>query len=156
MKLTAFCGSSTGADMGREESLSDQAGQIPHFDLASKSVGEEQEAACAQWARRGGAAWGGWRVAGDLLRGAWCLMSSAPERADSQRSLRCQQSRDLWTAGEDWTSNTSRMTPGPMQGANCISPSTLAIDNSTIDSKSGKVTESRLPTSSFPNTLKQT
>lgn len=86
----------------------------------------------------------------------WHLMSMASGSADSQRSFRCRQSRDLQAAGEGWRSNRRGMTPGPMQGADCISLSTLAIDNSTIDSKSGKVAESRLPTSSLPNTLKQT
>lgn len=100
MKLIAFYGSSTGADTGRKErALFDQAGPIPRFDLAPTSEGGKAGKQPALWAQRGGTTWGGWGVARDLLRGAWCLMSSAPRRADSQRSFRCQQSRDLWTVG---------------------------------------------------------
>lgn len=62
----------------------------------------------------------------------------------------------LWTAGVGWRSKASKITPGPMQGENCISLLTLAIYSSSVDSKFGEVTESRLPTSPFPSTLKQT
>lgn len=146
-------GAVQGVDIGREErALFDQASEFCILTWHLSLKGENQQAACTQLAPRGGTIQGRWRVACDLLREEWCFISKASRSADLQRSFRCQQSRDLWPAGEGWRSNTSRMTPGPMQGANCISLSTLACYNSAIDSKSDKVTERGLPTSTFPNT----
>lgn len=48
-------------------------------------------------------------------------VNGVSEHADLQTSSRCQQNRDLWTAGEGWWSDINRITPDPMQGANCIS-----------------------------------
>lgn len=157
MKLIAFYGSSTRDKCRERRNGSVWPGWwIAHFYLASKPeegrLGKQPH------------------LAGSRRRHHMEMMESGPwppERwmvfprmgsghADLQRSSRCQQSRDLWIAGEGWSNKASRITPGPMQGANCISLLSLAIYSSAIDSKFGKVTEGRLPTSPFPNTLRQT
>lgn len=122
----------------------------------SESAGGEETSSLHVAGSEGRHQLGWWGVACDPLSEEQCFISKASRSADLQRSFRCQQNRDLWTAGEGWRSNTSRMTPGPMQGASCVSLPPLASYSSAIDSKSDKISESRLPTSTFPNTLKQT